>query len=446
MKLKLLLSAFLLLCITDSYAQSSRLRAHVDYFTATTPPYTTSMIDSSLYVYLGHRALAADGTTWLYDSSLTYNAVYAPFGINAISARVYSGNNILTDSSFRNDTASHSWVTMDATNYTYDSHSNKTSITSANNRTVNFYNASNYLIADSAYAWNNTSNSWQGSTVDSFTYDAHGNLTIDRQTAYWSSTSTWANYLKVYYYYNAANELDSTNTYYEFLGDTAWVLANRGLYIYDAHHNLVTDSSLDGSSTGGWIVDRLNFFSYTTANDISSILTYLYTAANPYSKKLFTYDAHHNKLTDTLSLYDAGSSSYLYYQLNTYTYNSDNFVLIHSAYLWQGSLKWFGGMSEQNYYDAYLAVPTVATQSANNIVLYPLPANTVMNIDMHFDQPQQGTMAIYDASGRLYRQWQFNSTANYHGGISVSQLPAGSYVLKVLGNNTQYAQRFSVVH
>src|SRR6185437_2987309 len=144
MKLKLLLPALILLCVTDSYAQSSRLRAHVDYFTSTTAPYTTSMTDSALYVYLGHRALAADGTTWLYDSALTYNAVYAPFGINAIAARTYSGNSILTDSSFINDTALHSWVITGATNYTYDSHNNKTSITSANNRTVNFYNASNY--------------------------------------------------------------------------------------------------------------------------------------------------------------------------------------------------------------------------------------------------------------------------------------------------------------
>jgi len=445
MKIKLLLPAFLLLCVTSSYAQSSRLKAHVDYFTITTPPYSTVMTDSSLYVYLSHRALAADGKTWLYDSTLTYNAFSAPFGINAKSARTFSGNNIITDSSFVNDTAHHTWDITSAINYTYDSHGNKTSITTATGRTVNFYDASNRLIGDTVYTWNGTTHSWQGSTVDSFGYDAHGNLIIDKQTAYWTSTSTWGGFQKLYYYYSAANLLDSTNTYYQLSGSTTWSLANRVRYIYDAHNNLVADSNLDYSSTG-WTVDRLSFFTYTAANDISSILSYLYTAANPYSKEQYTYDAHHNKLTDTLALYDASSSNYLYYQLNTYTYNADNFVLVHDAYTWQGSLKWFGGMSEQNYYDPYLGVATVPTQSANKMVLYPSPANTVMNIDMSFDISQQGTIAIYDMSGRLYHQWQFNSTTNYHEGISVSQLPVGNYVLVALGNSTRSAQRFTVVH
>jgi hypothetical protein len=446
MNLRFLLSAFLLLCVTADYAQSSRLRAHVDYITGTTPPYTTFMTDSGLYVYHAHRALAADGKTWLYDSVLTYSAELAPFGINAKSARTYSGNNILTDSSFVNDTARHSWDLTSAINYTYDTHSNRTSITTTTSRTVNFFDASDHLIADSLYSWNGSSSSWQGSYTDSFTYDAHGNLTIDKQMAYWSSTSTWADNQKVYYYYNTSNSLDSTNTWYKLSGGTTWNLVNRHRYIYDAHNNLVADSSLDPDGSGGWTVDKLNFFTYTGANDISKIITYLYTVANIYSRELYTYDTHHNNLTDTLSLYDAGSSGYLYYKLNTYTYNSDNFVLIHDAYTWQGSLKWFGGMSEQNYYEPYSAVPTVPALSAGHILLYPSPANTVMNIDMNFDEPQKGSIAIYDISGRLYLQWQFNSTANYHQSISVSQLPAGNYVLRTHSNGAQYVQRFTVVH
>ncbi len=443
MNIKSLLPAFILLCVSNSYAQSSRLRAHVDYITNTTPPYPTLMTDSSLYVYLEHRALAADGTTWLYDSSLTYNSVYAPFGINAIEARTFSANNILTDSSFINDTAAHKWDLASSFKYTYDSHGNKTSITTATSRTVNIYNALNYLIADTVYTWNVSTNSWVGSTADSLAYESHGNLVVDKQATYSSGTSTWTDFQKINYYYNAANTLDSTNTYYKLSGN--WSIANRVRYMYDVHNNLVADSNLDHSSTG-WTVDRLNFYNYNAANNINSILGYLYTAAVPYSKELFTYDAHHNKLTDTLALYDASSSGYLYYQLNTYTYNSDNFVLVHNAYTWQGSLMWFGGMEEQNYYEPYLAVPTVPAPSANNMVLYPSPACTVMNIDMNFNAPQQGTIAIYDVSGRMHRQWQFSTTTHFHQGISVAELPAGNYVLIALGNGTRSAQQFTVVH
>lgn len=78
--------------------------------------------------------------------------------------------------------------------------------------------------------------------------------------------------------------------------------------------------------------------------------------------------------------------------------------------------------------------------------LYPSPASSYINVDLSNLDNKAAILAIYDATGRLYKQWQTTPGSSYHATVPVNALPAGNYFLEMREGQTQKTTQFSVVH
>jgi hypothetical protein len=77
--------------------------------------------------------------------------------------------------------------------------------------------------------------------------------------------------------------------------------------------------------------------------------------------------------------------------------------------------------------------------------VYPTPASSLLSIEVAQPGSHPSTLAIYDASGRLHRQWQTTAGATYSAIIPVSDLAPGIYYMHLHSNGGQLSKTFMVV-
>ncbi len=78
--------------------------------------------------------------------------------------------------------------------------------------------------------------------------------------------------------------------------------------------------------------------------------------------------------------------------------------------------------------------------SPNKILIYPNPASTVLNI---FSEQKMNAYEVFDLQGRLVQQDKYHNSGN---AISILQLPAGSFLLKLLSENSMVTMKqFTII-
>jgi hypothetical protein len=251
------------------------------------------------------------------------------------------------------------------------------------------YDANNNVTVQLNLYWNGTASAWDTSSLGIYSYNAGHHVTTELYQGWNATTHTWFNEDSAIYNFNA-NGNDTAYVYLEWTG-AAWVNANQYLQTFDAN-----------------------------GNETSYISQY--------------WDGTHS----------------LWVNQNRYrnTFDSDNSVTMQITDTWNVGGFWEPVSTDRQsfyYYQDYNPsgiTPLVPTGAKLNV--YPSPATDILSIDLSWNEAQPATMAIYDVSGRLCRQWQVSEGTAYQANISVSQLPAGSYYMTAKAQNRQITKNFIV--
>lgn len=311
-------------------------------------------------------------------------------------------------------------------------------------------------------------------------YTYSGGLLVKREKFYKTgAAATYVIQQRTTYSYTGgllSMELLEANTY----PNNTFGLKNRYIYIYNTSNQLIEKQTEDRANNA-WRAYSKTVFTYTSAGNIAdqklySVLngtnllqqefTYAYSGAlitqidqSNYSNGTvnYTYTADvdynsNNKITAvTYTSTNAGVNNYLQYVKSNYDYNTSG--QLEKAYQQNydvNTQSWILNTTDSiknYYYEPYISVSVANTKIEEaSVSLFPNPANSVINISADWTEPQAFTVAIYNTSGQIIRQWAEEPTANYKKQIPVTDLSAGTYFIKIKGDSTDISKQLTILH
>ncbi|MBS1772301.1 MAG: T9SS type A sorting domain-containing protein [Bacteroidetes bacterium] len=253
------------------------------------------------------------------------------------------------------------------------------------------------------------------SGITAYFYNSSGQLTQILSTNYY--------YGKQDYSYNSSGQLISISSYAK--SGSAWVLANRFSYTYTSAGNIDVE------------IREFNPFGKTPISNFSK-KEYSYDASNKVTSYIYHGWNISNSSWDTLYRYD-------------YTYNSaDLMSTIESRYWINGSWDYYNDTSSSSSRLTFIYEPNWPTnineQTADaSIKLYPSPSSAFIRIEIDKVFTQDFKAAIYDIQGRVVRQWTEPKTNTYSRTIPLTELPNGSYILKLSTQEGELTKQFQVM-
>lgn len=360
-----------------------------------------------------------------YDSLILYQR-HIPTGIVPyLKNKQTIANNVITKNSTEEySSANNQWNTKRASQYTY--HNNLLSshiyLHNLNTDTINYrYVTNTNNLPDSLIVTHSNSEDI------TYTYSYNNNLLSELNTYY----STSGHY-KTLFDYNSSGLVKNSSTFKYNTGTSVWDTVHVFNYSYNTNNQLAREEFLE-----------INI--YTNQG-----LKLLYTID-------IQYDNNNNRVEDIVHF------DYYKHGLNTglakvakkqYGYNSfgliSNYEVAHwidTAQAWGMSADSLFGASQkvELEYDVFWPqdISTVNEAEAG-LTIFPSPASGFITVKA--DEMSAGDMEaiIYDMQGRILRKWADKADSKYLRTIPVQELPAGSYILQLKGNEISRSEKFVI--
>lgn len=384
--------------------------------------------DSTVYNYTGQRVWDDKTQSWKFDDmhrfskNLPTQTVFNPL---RRGTHTYDANgNISVYEDERYDDGKKSWEKYAKTTYTYTNSGLISNIT--------FYQSVN--------------GKYQGATNTTYTYDA-SSRPIEELTLIWDNNSNnWINSTKKQYLYTSAG-LSATNTeQWIRINWTPWL---RETYIYN--NGKLSVLSEDRFLTNIWTNISRTQYDYTSNNQYSRIY---HLNWNNVKQQLDTTDkieyayAPDNSVTATTSAYTNGQ--FVNQRLDYTANNSDDQPLVQNYQEWDAANnKWLipdNAWEVRYYYSMWnLDVNTVKNNNTT-LTIYPIPANNFINISLKTEKGSWLRMDICNTEGKLLQSWSQPAIEDrYEERRDISFLPAGNYVLRLVGEREQAFTKFTVI-
>lgn len=357
---------------------------------------------------------------------------------------------------------SSSWVNVNNHLYTYNDMGNlethtmqewSTSAMDWNNtsKMLYFYNGDNTLDTTITQTWDMGMGTWANTTMIVNDYDINGDLLI-ATTFGWDGVGSWTNVSRNIYSYAGGNmEADMQQMWEGFTN--AWINSYRRLYTYDANKNILTDIyTYWNPNFNSWINWSKLTNTYTSRNDIETRLNQTWDmSANNWlndSMSVYTHDTSHNNTMQINQVWNTTTNLFRNMHRYNRAYNNRGQMTTEMRQRWNIGGFWenlAGDTYARYHYQTYtLDVKDAAQAVANAVKVYPVPAASVLNINMNWKQPQTFKVSIVDANGRLIRQWAETATAEYHKSVPVGEIPAGNYFLNIQGESEKSVTQFTI--
>lgn len=448
-----------------------------------------------LYFFIGalllsHNGVVAKGTGSSQSTAGVFvGGLFPHFNSNAAAATVTS--RLLAKTYTRYNSG---FIPVDSTNYIYSTgRGGFTRIDQPNNdESINFDESYTYLYNPSAGIYDNRLHRLQ-------TFDINDKVTMLTYRIWKISNGIWKDSARYVYTYSPDGKQMTSNILqqwvqggwnnsvpsvlsYDTKNNVTQVssVGYKASFTYDTDNNLtsLTDQIWDGSSSS-LIFNTRKSYVYTTDKVAAYTLEkwnsslsgwvnvehwdYTYTGTNVetiteqqwngvwvnYAKRIFTYDGNDNKLSETIQLWDASSSSYINSKRKVFEYNSYNQPTLITDYTWDNISSWgyTQGDEQLRLYYGYYA-PTIVSKTSKNAVssIYPLPAYDKATLQIRWNEPQSFKVVIADIKGTIVRQWDEAETLDFKKEINVSDLPSGNYILNASGSKEQLIERIMVTH
>ncbi|MCB9045525.1 MAG: T9SS type A sorting domain-containing protein [Chitinophagales bacterium] len=247
-----------------------------------------------------------------------------------------------------------------------------------------------------------------------FVYDQNNNL-VRIEDKVWSSGGLVSNQRKNYLYVGN----DVVEYTLEVWDNSSWTKISKWKYAYDAMGNVIsnTEQKWDGIT---WVNVKQN---------------------------LYYYDSDNNKTEDIEMTWDNNSVSFVNNRREVIKYNNKSLPEVVTDFSWNnGWVHKSGDISIHYYYEQYDPTSVDELITDADMVVYPVPANSNLNINLKWDQPQDFNLVLTDMYGRTIFFQHEDTKVAYHRSIPVSDLPTGNYVLAVSGSNGIISQKIAIRH
>lgn len=387
--------------------------------------------DSAIYAYSGSRGGDLDhilkfdaGTLYFYNSPLYVNGYAATQTFDA-------NNNIKTLLLKTWQLPLGPWINSDSAYLQYD--------------------ANNNLLKTTMMAWDDVNSQWLFSSRDSSTYDVNNNELSHAWQNYNSATQAWENSEYDTYTYTAGNKLESTLVlnWSTFLND--WDTVNYLTNTYDANDNMTLFiSQYYDAFNHVWVLNSKDTFTYDASNNRLTDLTCFWNTDSLkwLNNSLVNYSnfSGNSPQSELTQLWNDTSATFVNAQRKTNAYNANEQLTSFYTQTWDGS-NWitetydYGG---RYYYESYsLHISPVATLGGK-ATIYPVPAGNEITVNVNWNEPQQGTISIISMNGNTVRRCALAMASDAKQTINVSDLPAGNYLVNIMGTKGNIVQQLTI--
>ena len=314
-----------------------------------------------------------------------------------------------------------------------------------------FYDGTGKLVNKIYQAWGGSS--WVNYTNDAYTYTADNRLYSD-QYQYWNSTTSTFNpsSQKVYYYNTAGKVTQEIDQVYNTT-ISAFDYSAKFSYTYSSSNQLLTTTYSTWNGTT-WDNSTMYTYSYDTSANMTAKLyqTYDGTTASWVNVTLDSYSGFTSGMpgTDIYQTWDAtGTGSWVNVTEWTNTYNGFSQLTTQTGESWNVAGFWeyaAGDMRNNYYYSSYVAGVNNVTAVNGDANIFPVPAQSNLNIDLKWNNAQSATITMVDMQGRVISTSVTPAVAHYTTTLSVDGLSAGMYILKIDGANGSIVKQIVVAH
>jgi hypothetical protein len=286
------------------------------------------------------------------------------------------------------------------------------------NKTTTTRNSAGQTIVVLEEDWNSMQAAWVPKRRSIFQYNANGSLAL---SGYQTASGVWVRNIESHYRYDASNVLVSTLSFYNW--PSGWNMSDSSIRTQDPVSGL-TESTTNYSyspTTGSWSVGQRTINAYTPTKEYASV---------------------------TKQNYDAGSGSWVNYNLRCMSYNSNDQLFQDSVVFWTNNA-WeaFPRNKWKYYYEAYTPAGVQSSSSEVFYVsLYPIPSGDLVNIAIKLGRPGALNVSVVDAFGRKVADWNCGLTNAYQNILHCADLPGGYYTLVVQNGAEKAVKSFLVQH
>jgi len=296
--------------------------------------------------------------------------------------------------------------------------------------------------------WNGSS--WTPVSQDVFTYFSNGKLQSDQYQTWNSLTTAFdATSQKTFYYDPSGNLINETDN--NFVGGSP-IYTNQWVNTFTSANQLST-STQNNWNGSTWVPVTRTVSTYDTSGNLINFVNQAYDTAwvnltqHVYSNFV---PGTHLPQTDILQHWDATSTfAWANTTMYTNTYNSYNQLTSKTGQSWNivGVFEFAAGDPMTNYhYGTYTSAVNNVSNTGGDAKVYPVPTTGLLHIDVKWDVAQTASITIFDAQGRTVRQWSTPEGTDYRGAVSVDDLAAGMYFLKISGAQGQVVKSIVVSH
>jgi hypothetical protein len=316
------------------------------------------------------------------------------------------------------------------------------------NHTLKTFDGNHNALTTKTEYWNGTT--WGSSYLTVYIYDVNNNMLSNASATYNSGTMQYDSTYKTEFFYNVNNMVDSSRSY---TWSTGWLLGGHTINYYNIN-NINIGYLYQVADNGNWVNNNQGF-SLLNGNiyvgDSSQVWN---TTNNVWVNQ--GYGRHTLLNGNNLTM------RYIYQVWNT-TNNVwvDNFLdstlyNTHDQPTWYKRISWdpinmtwgqtYNDKESHYYYEDYTANKVVnINKTAGDLLLYPVPAKSFINLQMDWNKAQDFTVGIYDIQGRLVNQWGEKATEKYNKRIPLNGLSAGTYILKIRGKDATVQEQFVIM-
>jgi YD repeat-containing protein len=372
--------------------------------------------------------------------------------------------NLIEQIDFKWDKSKNIWIGSSREEYKYDSKGNNVQACNYYRhdnkwkgllKIINFYNSDGKILKANSFEWNEQINTWSDEFyTEEYKYDSIGNLIEEIRP---SGVIT----LKFEYTYDDYGYRLQKITYRRDVNNNQWKKNLKNEYIYDSNYNIIKDIYYQwNESDDQWEKNRIDNFIFDDNDNLLEQSGIFYSQLENkwlpiIEKVLNSYDTKGN-LTRTISFRRKGRTEELvpiykdefefddklyitdfilpYIFLDFLKGNFINQIVEGTSYSWEESTSFWLPSEKVKVYYSERNMTFLNERPEMLFNIYPNPATEYINIENR-QNFSDTNISLISITGELITKRIMNEKVT----ISVSDIPAGLYLLKIDSNdgNTQ---------
>ena len=341
------------------------------------------------------------------------------------------------------------------------------------------YSSSNLISGHIRSVWN-SAGSWKFSTKDTGIFDAKDNQ-IQYQTWKWDDAGNkWDNDSRQNKNFNSSNDMIGSIEEKWNFSTNSWQADSKIEMLYDANHNpLITQKYFSEhglwtlyeyqerayNSSGDWITSYRKELNPSTGiwdNYYRAFLEFDGTGRMTMFKSNFSKDGSNwENIDSSHTVYDSfyESSQRIKYKWNktvgafdqfskeNSTYNKYSQQTSLTYYYWDATGSYWKSPEFHNnyYYEEFTAAVPDINNEVEELILFPVPANSELNYDLVWAKPQEFEISLTNLSGTLLKIWHRQVTTHSAEIIPLAEFPAGIYVITFHGEGNRKISRSFII-